>query len=134
MDLKWWQTYGPAVMETFSGERVSVAKYPRVNRFGAIPHFSNSGAAAVSLAASRGAKRIVMLGYDCQRTDGKAHWHGDHVKTLGNAGSLPKWPANFAKLATHLQRMGVEVLNASRATALECFPRVSLEDALEHAR
>lgn len=130
MDLKWWQTYGPCVLEAFSGERVSVAKYPRVNRFGAIPHFSNSGAASMSLAASRGATRIVMLGFDCQKSDGRVHWHGDHVKGLGNAGSLPKWPANFAKLAAHLKRMKVDVVNASRATALDCFPRMSLEEAL----
>jgi hypothetical protein len=130
MDLKWWNVYGSDVAARFAGERVSVAKVPKVNRFGMIPHYSNSGAASMSLAASRGAKRIVMLGYDCQKTDGKAHWHGDHVAQLGNARSMPKWPENFAKLAAALKRAGVEVVNASRATALACFPLSTLEESL----
>lgn len=94
------------------------------------PHFSNSGAAAVSLAAARGARRIVMLGYDCQRTGGKAHWHADHGGGLGNTGSLDKWPALFAQLAAHCARLRVQVVNASRETALTCFPRQPLEQAL----
>lgn len=74
-----------------------------------------------------------MLGYDCKRTGGKAHWHGDHVKQLGNAGSMPNWPKQFAGLAAMAQRKGVKLLNASRETALTCIPRVQLEDALRDA-
>lgn len=105
---------------TLSGMRVEKTRFPG---------FGNSGAGAISLAHHLGAKRILLLGYDCQR--GKAdrkHWHDDHPKPLGNAGSMPKWPDQFAKLATHVA--GVEVVNCSRETGLKVFPRMDLESAV----
>lgn len=72
-----------------------------------------------------------MLGYDCQRTGGKVHWHGDHPKGLGNAGSMPKWPQQFAKLKAAMA--GVEIINCSRETALTCFTRGDLETCLAEA-
>jgi hypothetical protein len=131
MDGKWWSIYASAVLAGFGGERVSAAPVRAVNSIGAVRHYSNSGAAAISLAAARGARRIVMVGFDCQRTGGMSHWHGDHIKQLGNAGSLPKWPEQFRKLAADIRRQGVSVINASRQTALTCFPRMALEQALE---
>lgn len=92
------------------------------------PPVSNSGVAAIALAHQFGARRVVMVGYDCQTAGKLVHWHGDHPAGLGNAGSMSKWPAQFAKVA--LEVPGTEVLNASRATALTCFPRVVLEEAL----
>lgn len=80
------------------------------------------------MAHKAGASRVVLLGYDCQHTGGRAHWHGDHPRKLGNAGSVDKWKFHFRKLAKEL--LGIEIVNATRQTALEAFPRVSLEDAL----
>ena len=90
--------------------------------------FGNSGAGAIAMAAKAGATRVILLGYDCQRTGGKAHWHGDHPPMLGNAGSMPKWPDQFKRLAASIE--GVEVINCSRETALRAFVRMPLEDAL----
>lgn len=132
MDKKWWLHYGDEARAHFPGLRFSVNAMPGVRK-GRFPHFTNSGAAAMALAADMGARRIVMLGYDCQRTGGKSHWHGDHTGGLGNAGSLPKWPALFQQLAKHLHRLRIEVINASRETALTVFPRMSLEQALAEA-
>lgn len=136
-DVAWWKWHIGEVEAAFTGaERCSQAKLPsryRVTHLERVPHFGNSGAAAMALAAHRGARRIVMLGYDCQHTGGQAHWHGNHPGKLGNAGSVEKWPEKFALLADHLKKKGVEVLNASRTTALECFPRADLNQALgEH--
>lgn len=80
------------------------------------------------MAAKAGASRVILLGYDCQFTGGMAHHHGDHPPGLGNAGSLPKWPEQFKRLAASLD--GVEVINCTRETALRFFPRMALEDAL----
>lgn len=96
-------------------------------------HFCNSGAAALSLAVWRGAQRITMLGYDCQRTGGKAHWHGNHHRKLRNAYGLAQWPAMFADVARSLRDADVQVINATRETALTCFARQPLETALETA-
>ena len=74
--------------------------------------------------------RRAGLGFAPLSTIAISHMHGDHVTGLGNAGSLPKWPAFFQKLAGLMSRKGVTVVNASRSTALTCFPRVGLEEAL----
>lgn len=135
MDRQWWEMHKDEVALTFRGERVSSNPVPSKYQVRRMPPselkaFGNSGAACVSLAVLSGAERVVMLGYDCQKTEGKAHWHGDHPKGLGNAGSINKWPAKFRELAAHINGRAV-VINASRATALDMFPRQSLEECLE---
>lgn len=87
----------------------------------------NSGYQALGLAHAWGAARAVLLGYDMQRTGGKSHWHGDHKGGLANLGpALSAWPGRFD--AVH--RQWPHVVNASRQTAITCFPRVSLAEAL----
>jgi len=82
----------------------------------------------VSLAIARGAKRVILVGYDMQRTNGMSHWHGDHPKGLGNAGKIAEWPAEFERMAK--KNPGIEIVNCSRETALTCFPRRGLEEML----
>jgi hypothetical protein len=128
MDKAWWDQYGAEARRDFAGSRTSTFNAPGVEWVRKLPHFSNSGAAAIALAAKLGARRVLMLGYDCQKTGGKVHWHGDHPKGLGNAGAMPKWPGQFAKLKAAMA--GVEIINCSRATALTCFTRGDLEKCL----
>ena len=130
IDAKWWERYLPEVERDFTGATYSCNDFH--GRVGLVAKpfraFGNSGAGAVAMAAKAGASRVILLGYDCQFTDGKAHHHGDHPPGLGNAGSLHKWPEQFKRLAASLE--GVEVINCSRQTALRAFPRAALEDAL----
>lgn len=90
--------------------------------------YANSGAGAISAAVHAGAKRVILLGYDCQKTGGKSHWHGDHPKHLGNAGRIDSWHDAFLKLKNDFK--DVEIVNATRETALECFNKIDLEVAL----
>ena len=131
-DYKWWKKYADDVRARFKGQLVTVAPVnaPDVDWLRDWNSYGNSGAAAIALSVLAGAKRVILLGLDCQYTDGKRHWHGDHPSGLGNARSLKKWPAGFKRLADHCRAKGVEVINASRATALECFERQALEDVL----
>lgn len=93
----------------------------------------NSGYQAIGLAFLFGARFITLLGYDMAHTGGRTHWHGDHPGKLNNAGGsrFPHWRSEMAPLATELERQGVRVINASRRTALKCFPRRPLEEALQ---
>jgi len=43
---------------------------------------------------------------------------------------IKTWLKNFPKLAEDLKAEGVEVINATRDTALECFNKMNLEEAL----
>jgi hypothetical protein len=132
MDRAWWRQYVEEVDATFKGERFSnnghIAKFRTT--YVKIMSYGNSGAAAISMAASMGAKDIILLGYDCKYgADGKRHWHGDHPKGLGNAARIDNWKGKFERLAKELPK-DCKVINASRDTALTCFEREPLEGVL----
>lgn len=130
MDVAWWKKYLADIKQNFRGDSVTCnAKVVGARIEKRMPQSRNSGEGAVALAAHYGAKKIILLGYDCQHTAGKKHWHDDHPKGLGNAGSVGKWAVHFQELAARL--VGVEILNATRETALEQWPKVSLEEALQ---
>ena len=134
-DGRFWQAYRAEVEQVFQGRCVtcSPARMPGVQSLAGLVKyrgFGNSGAAAVSLAVYAGAARAVLLGFDVQKTGGLSHWHGAHPAGLSDAKSIATWPGKFAQLAAYAQRRGCEVLNASRQTALTCFPRVELAGAL----
>jgi hypothetical protein len=90
---------------------------------------SNSGYQAINLAYLFGATTIVLLGYDMQ-TDAKRreHWHGDHPNR--SQSPYDKFRRNFNRVAPLYKARHIRIVNASRATALTCFERVSLTAAL----
>lgn len=126
MDRQWWKTYLSDVMLHCQGYRYS-NNHVAGTRYAELKGCGNSGVGAIALAAQWGARRIILLGYDGQHTGGKKHWHGDHPSHLGNAGSVHLWQQKFAALAKNLT---VEVINATRETALTCWSRMDLESAL----
>jgi hypothetical protein len=145
-DRKWWDTYIAAVRAGSSSElwttsRDGAAKHglryietadgcqPLPLDRPVISKGSNSGFQAIMLARHFGASRIILLGYDMQRTGGKAHWFGNHPRPL-TQGNPTNWIARFNDGAPALAAEGTEVINASRPTALSCFPRVPLVLAL----
>lgn len=131
-DRKWWTAHLAEVRSTFPGQSFTrLANPPKgVQRIDGFQKYGNSGACAVALAILCGARKVVMIGYDCQLTDGKTHHHGDHPPGFINCASLPRWPAQFQWVATYANRMRAEVVNASRESALTCFRRASLDDVL----
>lgn len=91
--------------------------------------FRNSGAAAIVYAITHlKAREVLLLGYDCSFWHGKKHWHADHPKGLGNAGTIGNWPEGFKKLAHTYPNKAI--INCSRRTALTMFPRDRLENRL----
>jgi len=91
----------------------------------------NSGYQAINLAILLGYKRIVLLGYDMQHTFGKVHWFGNHPKPLNNApqGKFKEWIGLFEKMVESIPA-DTQIINCTRQTALECFPKVKLEDVI----
>lgn len=138
----WWHEYGPRLKdgpELWTTNREAARLY-RLNWIrgelggglstapNTIKLGGNSGFQALGLALHFGAACVVLLGYDMQLTDGKTHWHGNHVG-LGNpkADRMGTWRARFAEVTRQTK---VPILNATRETALTCFPRVDLAVAL----
>ena len=89
----------------------------------------NSGFQALNLAIQMGARRVVLVGFD-MRIDLGRHWHGDHGPGLNNPRdtSVVRWRRAFDASAPILQSLGVEVFNASPSSALEAFPKRTLEE------
>jgi hypothetical protein len=90
----------------------------------------NSGYQAIGLAHLFGVKRILLLGFDFQRSRGRTHWHGDHPRGLGNGGRYPQWVKAMNQLAVDAKAVGLEIINCSRSTALTCFARSTIQEAL----
>jgi hypothetical protein len=145
-DHGFWRVYHEEIVAKFRGECWSVSQQAR-QQFGlywirhangtgfctdedSIHGGGNSGFQAIHLAATFGASRILLLGYDMQRTGGKEHWHGPHSGGLRNGCGFAGWIKAMAPLARDLKQRGVEVLNCSRATALTCFKRATITEAL----
>lgn len=143
-DSKWWTKYAPASLD-FAGRKVSL----RDHRFEAVSvlrispdtvfdprptHIAtggNSGYQAIHLAVHFGAKRILLLGFDMKLGANKRkHWFGDHPGNLNAAGNYKGWVRAFDRMAKVMNRRNVEVINCSRDTALTCFVRMPIQEAL----
>lgn len=147
-DRLWWGRYEREVSSGswpgFAGERWSLSQ--DANReYGVrvVPHElgeglakdriyagGNGGYQAVQLTALFGASRIILLGYDMQKSRGRSHWHGDHPAPLGNGTAHKEWAKRLDRLSSRLSAAGIEVANASRETALTKYPRVELTEVL----
>lgn len=156
-DQRWWVEYWRKVKEGFNGEcwtgdRWAAHKYglnfvqlydqPGLSTQSGIAHSGgNSGYVALNLAYFFGARRIVLAGYDFQRTYGMDHWHGAHPESMGQLplsvcasrsfDEVGDWVDRMERMAYDLDTAGVSVINASIETALGCFRRRDLVEALQ---
>jgi uncharacterized Rossmann fold enzyme len=86
------------------------------------------------VAANAGAKRIVLLGFDMNVNDeGCQWWHT--VYTRNNAVARNKLPfarhlRGFGQIAIDARKRGIELLNASPASAIREIRKVKLKDVL----
>lgn len=83
----------------------------------------NSGYQAINLALHFGVSKVLLLGFD-MKMNGKRHWFGDHPGRLNKASNYSRWLKNFATVKTD------KVINCTPDSALECFPKMSLREAL----
>jgi hypothetical protein len=61
------------------------------------------------------------------------HWYGRNYWSFANnpdESNFRRWIAAFEKAAPVLADIGVEVVTASPISAMRCFPRLSIRDAL----
>lgn len=146
-DADWWKKCGPGPDE-FAGRRV-VGKvgFPGAWFANVVPSERmiwdgerlggghNSSFQALNLMAIWAVRRVIFLGLDCQMTApgvaAQVHWHGPHERRPNpNENNFFRWRQFFDRAAPEIAARGVEVVNASRSTALECFPRMPIEEAL----
>lgn len=89
----------------------------------------NSGFQAMNLAVQFGATGILGIGFDMCGD----HWYGrngwDKANNPGEE-NFKRWRKAFESAAPVLSWLGVEFINASMNSTLNCFPKMSVEDAL----
>ena len=144
-DMKWWKWAIGDIIRDFEGElwtqRVQWTEEPEAlgincmesddvpglcTEPGKIHTGSNSGFAAINLAYHLGAKTIILLGYDMRLNGSRRHWFNDRPERLNIASDYNDFIRSLGVIDT--EKHGIEILNASRRTALTCFPLVDLED------
>ena len=98
---------------------------------------NNSGAAAISVAANAGAKRIILLGFDMKLDDRNfQHWHNLYGK--GNEldqrrlQHLPfdRHLRGFAPIKQDAKIRNIEIINASPDSRITEFPKFSVTELL----
>lgn len=144
-DAKWWTYHVGAPV--FAGLKYSIqadaARWPGVEVLrntgydgierdpSGLRTGHNSTYQGMNLAVHLGATRIVLLGADMSTgEDGREHFFGNHPKELRGGPPKSDFVPWFATMVEPLRDLGVEVVNCSRRTALECFPRHPLEEVL----
>lgn len=95
-----------------------------------IHYGGNSGFQAVNLALLFGCTFIVLVGFNMQRVDGKAHFFGDHPGRLQRAVKYERFCLPFDQAARDLPRH-IRIVNATPKSALTCFRAVELSEVLE---
>lgn len=74
-----------------------------------------------------GAATILLLGYDGKVSGGKTHWFGHHPEK-----EIPSVYDIYRKALRQLPPLlnGIKVLNCSPDSAVDAFPKMTLEAAL----
>lgn len=100
---------------------------------------NNSGAAAISVAAHAGAKRIILLGFDMKlNSNNQQHFHnayGRGIINLNDPRKKRKMPFDrhlrgFPAIAEDAARMGIEIINASPESVISCFKKMTVKEIL----
>lgn len=92
----------------------------------------NSGFQALNIAAQFGATRILLIGCDMHDRSG-AHWYGRNNWDRGNnpdGSNFRTWIKAFENSVDVCRQAGIEVLNASPLSALNCFRKATVDQAL----
>jgi hypothetical protein len=96
----------------------------------------NSGAAAISLAAHTGAKRIILLGFDMNLENETQHFHDEYKKGLIESNKqkrgLPfqRHLKGFPVIKRDADAMGIEIINCSLHSAVNAFQKVDIKELL----
>lgn len=85
-----------------------------------LPGGGNSGFQAINLAYHLGAKTIILLGFDMFG----GHYFGNHPQELAQGSPFNGFIESMKTINE------VEIINCSRMTVLDCFPRMRIESVL----
>lgn len=92
------------------------------------------GSSAINLAYHFGCKKIVLLGFECMDLPmerwREGNFHNHHLLPPLPGQRVGKFLPAHRRMSADLRARGIQVYNATPVTALDCWPRVELEEAL----
>lgn len=126
-DVNWWAKNPQA--HTFKGRKFTTNRIKGVERIeggSTIGPPICSGVIGLEVAKRLGASRILLLGADFHGS----HFFGDYTNGLKNTTDVRRrqHAAQFALWKRANPKM--EVINCTEGSRLECFPRITLAEAL----
>jgi len=96
----------------------------------------SSGACAINLAVLLGAGRIILLGFDMKRVNGKSNYHTEYQPIDPKFDPFYKFLPPFNAISDDLKKLGIECVNATPIikgqplSALEAFPTIDIDEVL----
>ncbi len=90
---------------------------------------ASSGHTAVCLGVWLGAKKIILIGFECKEVNGRTHGHDDYVQGDLNAFRerfIPGWVG----LSQRFRNLGVEVINSTPDSEIKEFRYLNFKEAL----
>lgn len=126
----WWSA-SRAAHERFATHYVKGVPRPGFGE--RVVHLNgNSGAQAINLAMCFGAMKVLLLGFDMQAgPKGEAHWFGQHPAHLVQIQLYREWMHHLGKAAPDAAARGVDIVNVTPGSALDCFRRGDLLEELK---
>lgn len=126
-DAGWWKA-NPAALE-FAGDKYGAMPefrgVPGVERFPA-DSSTNSGLLGVKVAVHLGARRVLLCGFDMNQPGD--HFFGRHPAPLKS--TTADRQEVFKRQFAWFRPRGVEIINCTPGSALDCYQRRDLEDCL----
>lgn len=90
---------------------------------------ASSGHVGACLAARLGAKKIILIGFECKKINDRTHGHDDYVMENLRAFEerfIPSWVG----LGIGFKRLGIKVINSTPDSDIKNFPFLPLEEAI----
>lgn len=126
-DAGWWRAHEEAL--GFPGSKYGAMpdfrSVPGVERFPA-DSATNSGLLGVKVAVHLGARRVLLCGFDMNQPG--EHFFGRHPLPLKS--TTADRQEVFKRQFAGYRPRGVEIINCTPGSALDCYPRRDLEDCL----
>lgn len=126
VDAAWWRKHPEAF--NFAGRKFTAAPdYQGLRELERIPGVvsgTNSGLFAMMVAVHLGAKRLLLCGFDMRGT----HYFGPHPKGMRN--TKPERFEVFKRQFAGFRPKGVEIVNVTPGSHLQCYQMGDLEDCL----
>lgn len=101
---------------------------------GVIGSGGNSGFQALNIVIQFGVSGIILVGFDMDGKSKNPHWYGRNTASNmsnPNENNFRRWRAAFSNNAGQLAELGIDIVNASTISALNCFRRAPISEALK---